>query len=331
MHVLLATDSSADDRKTFAAAESLLRAGFRVTLGGDKLSRPVFQLSASMGHLHYPHPISNPSAFIRQVVEAVSTRSIDLVLPFSDGTTIAITDSQKQIQFRTLVAPRESFRLASDKLRLLRYAERIGISIPRTYAPESLDDYRAVADQIQFPCVAKWRRSSAGIGLQFPRTPEQLIHLAKADKLKSDSAFDQRHLVQEFIPGEIRDVACLFRNGKPLATLVSRRITMQPSTGGPGLVVETVSDPALARLGEKLLSSLDWHGPAQVEFRVDERNGEPYLMEINARFWGTLALAIEAGIDFPVMACRMALGEEVEIGQEYRSGIRRRLPFLEGP
>ena len=36
-----------------------------------------------------------------------------------------------------------------------------------------------------------------------------------------------------------------------------------------------------------------------VEYRIDE-NGECYLMEVNGRFWGSLALSIEAGVNFPL-------------------------------
>lgn len=35
-----------------------------------------------------------------------------------------------------------------------------------------------------------------------------------------------------------------------------------------------------------------------VEYRVDPE-GRPWLMEVNARFWGSLQLAIDAGADFP--------------------------------
>jgi predicted ATP-grasp superfamily ATP-dependent carboligase len=47
-------------------------------------------------------------------------------------------------------------------------------------------------------------------------------------------------------------------------------------------------------------------------------------MEINTRFWGSLQLAIDAGIDFPWLLYRLACGEQVETGTQYRTGIRLR-------
>jgi predicted ATP-grasp superfamily ATP-dependent carboligase len=49
---------------------------------------------------------------------------------------------------------------------------------------------------------------------------------------------------------------------------------------------------------ERLLSAVDWRGVAMIEFRVT-RGGDPYLMEINGRFWGSLQLAVDCGVDFP--------------------------------
>jgi predicted ATP-grasp superfamily ATP-dependent carboligase len=36
-----------------------------------------------------------------------------------------------------------------------------------------------------------------------------------------------------------------------------------------------------------------------VEFKQDERDGIPKLMEINGRFWDSLQPPFDAGVDFP--------------------------------
>jgi hypothetical protein len=45
-----------------------------------------------------------------------------------------------------------------------------------------------------------------------------------------------------------------------------------------------------------------------VEFRISE-NGTPYLMEVNGRFWGSLQLAIDSGVDFPWLLIEMLDGK----------------------
>ena len=50
----------------------------------------------------------------------------------------------------------------------------------------------------------------------------------------------------------------------------------------------------------------------------------PYLMEVNGRFWGSLQLAVDAGVDFPRLLADAALGKEVEPVTRYEVGVRTR-------
>jgi hypothetical protein len=52
----------------------------------------------------------------------------------------------------------------------------------------------------------------------------------------------------------------------------------------------------------------------------------PYLMEINGRFWGSLQLAIDAGVDFPKLLVQSALGERgrSQSSEGVRDGVRSR-------
>jgi predicted ATP-grasp superfamily ATP-dependent carboligase len=56
-----------------------------------------------------------------------------------------------------------------------------------------------------------------------------------------------------------------------------------------------------------LLKELQWAGVADVEFMIDPRDGTPKLMEINPRFWSSLYLALECGVDFPWLLVQTAL------------------------
>jgi predicted ATP-grasp superfamily ATP-dependent carboligase len=138
--------------------------------------------------------------------------------------------------------------------------------------------------------------------------------------------FDRRQLIQEFVPGEVHDACFLFCHGSAIAALTQRRLKMYPSQGGQGTYNETTNNSAVRDRAQKLLEALRWHGPAQVEFRVDPRDGVPKLMEINGRFWGTLALSVVAGVDFPWLTCQMGLGKDLDSTHTYRTGLKYRWP-----
>jgi protein-tyrosine-phosphatase len=80
---------------------------------------------------------------------------------------------------------------------------------------------------------------------------------------------------------------------------VHERVHEVPLTGGGSTYRKSVPPDALiVSAAKRLLDALKWHGVAMVEFKRDD-NGTFHLMEINPRLWGSLALAIDAGVDFP--------------------------------
>jgi predicted ATP-grasp superfamily ATP-dependent carboligase len=123
-------------------------------------------------------------------------------------------------------------------------------------------------------------------------------------------------MIQEYVPGEIRDVCVIFNKGEPRGALVQKRMLTYPPTGGVGIVNRTINEPEVRDLAIKLLKCMKWHGVAQVEFKLD-KNGVPKLMEINPKFWGTLELSIAAGLDFPYMLYRIEKDGDVDSNFSY--------------
>ena len=116
-------------------------------------------------------------------------------------------------------------------------------------------------------------------------------------------------LVQECIHGEGQGVFALYDHGRPLAWFAHRRVREKPPSGGISVVCESVPlDARMQAHAERLLSAAGWHGVAMVEFKV-ATDGSPYVIEVNGRFWGSLQLAVDSGVDFPLMLYRLAMGE----------------------
>ena len=88
----------------------------------------------------------------------------------------------------------------------------------------------------------------------------------------------------------MHDACLLLENGKTLATLTQIRHLMYPITGGVGAINYTTHNAELGAIAIQLMESLDWTGPAQVEFKYDERDKKYKLIEINPKLWGTLDL-----------------------------------------
>jgi hypothetical protein len=88
---------------------------------------------------------------------------------------------------------------------------------------------------------------------------------------------------------------------------------------------ESISvDPWLKDAAVRLLAPLGWHGVAMLEYKQDCRTGDLFLMEVNGRFWGSLQLAVDAGVDFPYLTFQLALGQRPDVPASYKLGVKSR-------
>jgi predicted ATP-grasp superfamily ATP-dependent carboligase len=88
-------------------------------------------------------------------------------------------------------------------------------------------------------------------------------------------------------------------NNRPLAEFMHRRIHEVPHTGGASSYRESWRHEKILSNARRLMTQLCWEGVGMFEYRWNPKTDRFYLMEFNARFWGSLHLALFAGVDFP--------------------------------
>jgi predicted ATP-grasp superfamily ATP-dependent carboligase len=131
-------------------------------------------------------------------------------------------------------------------------------------------------------------------------------------------------LVQEFIPGTGAGYFALARHGAVRMEFAHRRIRDVRPTGSDNAVRESAPvDPRIREQARAVLQALDWHGVAMVEFRV-RPDGTPVFLEVNGRFWNSLALAVYAGADFPAAVATLAERGDITPPADYTIGVRCR-------
>lgn len=327
MKVLVLTEHTADDRKSLAAVRSLAAAGVRVHVASDTpRSAPWWSRYVRRRWL-CPSPVTCREDFLDWLQETRRREALDAVLPTSDYTVHALVIGRASgaTEPGDPVPTTEALRVAHDKFACLELARELGLAIPQTWLVEDPAQPPPELAQAPLPCVVKWRSGAGGEGMHFPTTPAQLAQALADAPCTSDSVFrpDQR-LVQERIDGPVHDACFLFDHGKSQAVFTQRRLAMSPLMGGVGIRNVSTHQAEPAELGARLLTALGWHGPAMVEFRQDQRTGEFVLMEINARFWGTLELAVRAGMNFPWWTALLGAGRQLPRIPGYRDGVLMR-------
>jgi predicted ATP-grasp superfamily ATP-dependent carboligase len=227
--------------------------------------------------------------------------------------------------YRAVLPSWEALQTANDKWSLYQFAADVEVRTPETWRPQDEAELEALAEQIDYPVILKFRNDD-GI---FLRPSERYLRADSASTLREAwRLFHDRQahpIIQQYISGDGYGFEALYDNdGTAVAAFQHRRIVECPPEGGPSALSESVRLDELEQLGRRLLDGLGWQGVAMVEFRRCSRTGDLYLLEINPRFWGSLPLSEAAGVSFPELYYRCARGEAVR-AEDYQTGLRSRL------
>jgi glycosyltransferase involved in cell wall biosynthesis/predicted ATP-grasp superfamily ATP-dependent carboligase len=318
-----------DQRSALAATVSLGRRGIHVLVGEERKKSLASSSKYCSGHVTYPSPNRDPLGFYHFLLKFLQETQVDIVMPMTDITNYMISEWREELEpYTRLPIPSfENFNFVSSKWELAKRAQAIGIPIPRTHFIEGPEDLQLILNQLEYPVVVKPDRSASltkrgwlTTGVHYAESERELLRLyQEKDYLR------YRSLIQERIIGPGLGLSLLFDRGEPVAIFGHRRLREKPPSGGVSVVRESVPvDPSLKDYAIKLLKPIGWHGVAMVEYKLDQRKGQPLLIELNGRFWGSLRLAIDAGVDFPYLLCRLATEGHVEAPQEYQVGVKTR-------
>lgn len=293
----------ANQRSALAIIRSLGRRGLTV-IAADHRPHTIGAASRYVTtSIRYSNPATSPGAFAKDVLEAADRLGIEIIIPATDLTTMLLASQPDLCNSVHLATPRaDSYETLTDKARLMELAAKLAIQAPRTRTACTQAAVVEAAHDFGFPVVLKPARSRYLKGDQVLSTSVQIVHDPDglSEALNNQTWIgDIPCLVQQFVPGRGAGIFALYGPSGPVAWFAHARLREKPPTGGVSVLSESVPvDPTMQSAAAKLLAAANWTGVAMVEFRI-AADGVPYLMEVNGRFWGTLQLAIDCGVDFP--------------------------------
>lgn len=273
-----------------------------------------------------PDPLKGSAAYASAVSALVQRHGATVVVPAAEASTLALLEHRAALPEVILpTADLDCFRHASDKEAVLALAAALGIAVPPQWTWSGQGPAPVAATD--FPVVIKPARSVAGgdgarrkVGVRYAHDFRQL-DAAIADIGPEAGPF----LLQARIEGPGVGIFLLRWRGKILASFAHRRVREKPPSGGVSTLCESVAaPPELLERSIALLETLGWDGVAMIEYKRDHRTGRDYLMEINPRFWGSLQLAIDAGVDFPWLLVQAATGQVENPVTRWEVGRRSR-------
>ena len=275
-----------------------------------KLALSFFSKYVTKRYIVNRYIYDDESIYLNEILKILKNNNIKVLLPIGNISCSLVSKYKNEIKKYTNVpiVDYNKMIIAQNKRKTFKFAKEINIPIPLTYHPDSLDEVKTIKEKINFPIVIKKVNANES-GVIYCNNWSELTSIY-SDYTKNSDETTQLPIIQEYIHGQGVGFYGLFNNGVCEAYFMHERLHEYPITGGSSTFAKSSYDEELRILGEKILSKLEWHGVAMVEFKKN-KIGDYYLMEINPKFWGSLELSYAAGLDFSYLTYLLALGQHI--------------------
>ncbi|MEZ0108687.1 biotin carboxylase [Catenulispora sp. EB89] len=275
----------------FAAIESawsLADAGYEVFAFARRGSSPALAASRRVRIVPVTAPEDDAAACVADVVDAAQRLGASVLMPLDD---LAVWVADRT-GLRVAGATGRAAEFALDKRLQVEAAAGAGFAVPaRTPGGPWIVKAAMAAIEQDGKLIRPGGRAAA---------TEADVEAATADLAGPV-------LVQQLLTGVGEGVFGFATPGGVRAWSGHRRVRMTDPRGSASSACRSIAvDDELRQCTEKLLASVGWRGMFMVELLRDA-DGTPWFMEVNGRPWGSMALAVRRGFDYPVWAVRQAL------------------------
>jgi len=250
-------------------------------------------------------PSIEDERFFPCLEEMLVTENVDVFIPCLDTFLIPVARNRSRLErlgVKVMISPEESIELSRDKWKMY---ERLKGKVPMPY---SWVDAGEIPDA-EFPLFVKPRDGSGSINAYRVDSREELIfYMERLDNM----------IIQEYLPGREFTVDCITDlDGNLIASSPRERIKTK---AGICTISRTVDYPELDEIAEMIAKEIDMSGPFFFQVKED-KEGKPKVTELNIRLAGTMALTTEAGVNIPLLATMMLLGEDVKTDLKPKKGL----------
>jgi carbamoyl-phosphate synthase large subunit len=312
------------------ACKALREEGFSVVLINSNPA--TIMTDPEMADATYIEPIT--AEMVEQVIAAERP---DALLPTLGGQTalnVTVQVAEKGVLERYGVAligaSLEAIRRAEDRERFKATMEGVGLEVPRAGFARSLDEAKALAEQMGFPCVIRPSFTLGGTGGGVAYNSQEFDRLAQ---LGLDLSMIREISVEESVVGwkefelevmrDRRDnvvVVCAIENMDPMGIHTGDSITVAPAQTLTDREYQEMRDAAITVIRAIGVET----GGSNIQFAVHPETGRMLVIEMNPRVSRSSALASKAtGFPIAKIAAKLAVGYTLD---ELANDITKQTP-----
>ena len=306
-----------------AGVRALRARGYRPWVAVAGASTYSARSRAREGTVLVPDPAAGVDRYVSALAEIASELGVAAVLPGTENGLVALAGSDDAFSDDVVVgAPsRETVWRVTDKAVLVELAPQAGLQAPPTLTltADALDPL----PDVEYPAIVKTSRTKTRAGDGTIRSG-MVRRVDTPDELRSavTSIQDANWLIQPYIRGALAAVSGVAWRGQVVCSHHQVADRIYPVDCGISAYARSVArDPELDRAIARLVDLLDWSGLFQVQ--LVRRGENVFVIDMNPRMYGSLALAVAAGLNLPAIWVDMLLGRQPLVGHSRRTARYR--------
>lgn len=222
----------------------------------------------------------------------------------------------------------EEITHAHNKNAMREYAKAADVRIPRTEAPDSVQNAFKLLEELNSPVVIKPRVACNAHGQKIVTDQGRAVW-EYAQIVKKYNLEDQPPLIQQYIKGSLVSTVNLAVDGEVKGNVVFRALRTVPTSGGTSSYRITVDEPEAELFDARIIKHLNWTGFISFDYMQDEATGQLYLIDCNPRIAPGVILGYFAGVDLMGAFVDLINGKEVQRLPKQKIGVRSKLHFLD--
>jgi protein-tyrosine-phosphatase/predicted ATP-grasp superfamily ATP-dependent carboligase len=252
-----------------------------------------------------------------------------VVVPSTEASLLQLMQLSPDDPMRTkaVLSSNADLRIALNKEETHRLARELKIDVPHSKLHSDIEE---IGEAAAYPLVLKPIHSKVLVNGELKTLQPVVVTRDQPRRQTLQSWLPYTPVQeQEYVLGKGVGVELLFERGEKVWHFAHERIHEYPLTGGGSSYRRSIVAPShLLDAADRLLRRLNWHGVAMVEFKL-QPSGVYSLIEVNPRLWGSLALAVDAGVNFPMGLMSIASGGMPVPQPDYKIGYYSRALSLD--
>lgn len=312
------------DRIAYNILLGLKKENLNIAFGtDDNLGMGYFSkyVRTKFRHANY---ISNEEKFISDLKKVLKNIKPSVYIPTGEEvyTVSKYIKEFDGLDVKIPISDYQTLNSLNDKSQSFKIANSVSAPIPATIIPLSQKDIEDFALEHSYPVVLKNTKSNSSKGV-FYITKENLTKVIK-NQIEDQGLNFNEFILQQFVKGTGYGVSILMNRGNPRAVFTHKRLRERIKSGGPSTLRISTENKELEQYAIAMLTKVNFNGVAMIEFKYDETNNKGWFIEANPRFWGSVGLAINSGVNFPFLLYKMAVDGDIEPVFDHTKGITAR-------